>query len=225
MSYRARFCPAGTLAVAFIYGLGSLWAQNDRAADPLPTMERKRQQKLLNQEFRAPYKKWLNEDVFQRLMSDDEREQFIEQFWLRRDPTPDILENGFKEEHYRRIAYANDHFASAIPGWKTDRGRIYITYGPPDEVQSRVGGSYERAESGETFTYPIERWTYRYLEGIGDNVIIEFADTTMSGEYPLTTDLYETPPVSPRFEPQEALQKTPHVQSKDLEALISSQSL
>jgi len=96
MSYRARFCPAGTLAVAFIYGLGSLWAQNDRAADPLPTMERKRQQKLLNQEFRAPYKKWLNEDVFQRLMLDDEREQFIEQFWLRRDPTRIFSKTGSK---------------------------------------------------------------------------------------------------------------------------------
>ena len=83
--------------------------------------------------------------AFKRLTTDEEREQFIEQFWLRRDPTPDTAENEFKEEHYRRIAYANEHYASGIPGWKTDRGRIYITFGPPDEIESHPsGGSYER---------------------------------------------------------------------------------
>ena len=98
-----------------------------------------------------PYSKWVNEDVayiisdeeraaFKSLQSDPEREHFIEQFWLRRDPTPGTPENEFKEEHYRRIAYANDHFAAAIPGWKTDRGRIYITYGPPDEKESHPSG-------------------------------------------------------------------------------------
>ncbi|MGC1998542.1 MAG: GWxTD domain-containing protein, partial [Candidatus Acidiferrales bacterium] len=105
---------------------------------------------------------------------------------------PDSAENTFKEEHYRRIAYTNEHFSSGIPGWKTDRGRIYIMWGPPDEIQSHPsGGSYDRpAEEGggETSTYPFEDWRYRYLEGIGENVELEFVDPTMSGEYHLTMD-------------------------------------
>ena len=151
----------------------------------------------------SPYRKWLNEDVvyiitdeervaFKRLQSDEERDKFIEQFWLRRDPTPGTVENEFKEEHYRRIAYSNEHFATVIPGWKTDRGRIYIMWGPPDEVQSNPsGGSCQRPSSeggGETSTYPFEDWRYRYLEGIGENVELEFVDPTMTGEFKLTTD-------------------------------------
>ena len=83
--------------------------------------------------------------AWKRLATDEEREQFIEQFWLRRDPTPDTAENEFKEEHYRRIAYANERYASGIPGWKTDRGRIYITFGPPDENESHPFGRQLRA--------------------------------------------------------------------------------
>src|SRR5438094_4281328 len=146
---------------------------------------------------------WLDEDVsyiitnkertaFKALKTDEEREQFIEQFWLRRDPTPDTVDNEFKEEHYARIAYANERFASGIPGWKTDRGRIYIVYGPADEIESHPsGGSYQRPieeGGGETSTYPFEKWRYRYIEGIGNNVNIEFVDTTMSGEYHMTMD-------------------------------------
>ena len=108
------------------------------------------------------------------MQTDEERQQFIEQFWLRRDPTPDTEENEFKEEHYRRIAYANERFASGIPGWKTDRGRIYITFGPPDEIESHPsGGTYERPieeGGGTTSTYPFEKWRYRYIEGIGNDV-------------------------------------------------------
>jgi GWxTD domain-containing protein len=130
--------------------------------------------------------------AFLHLQTNEEREQFIEQFWQRRNPDPDSAENTFKEEHYRRIAYTNEHFSSGIPGWKTDRGRIYIMWGPADEVQSHPsGGSYDRPASeggGETSTYPFEDWRYRYLEGIGENVEIEFVDPTMSGEYKLTTD-------------------------------------
>ena len=118
---------------------------------------------------------------------------FIEQFWLRRDPTPDTSKNEFKEEHYRRIAYANQHFASkSVPGWKTDRGRIYITYGPPDEIESHPsGGRYEKPAAeggGTTSTFPFEQWRYRYIEGVGNNVIIEFVDPTMTGEYRMTMD-------------------------------------
>ena len=133
--------------------------------------ERRKKEEKLRKELETPYRKWLNEDVayiitdeertaFKRLQTDEEREQFIEQFWLRRDPTPDSIENEFKEEHYRRIAYANEHFASGIPGWKTDRGRIYITYGPPDENETHPsGGTYERPPEeggGTTSTFPFE---------------------------------------------------------------------
>ena len=172
-------------------------------ARPLTEKERKRKEAALRKELETPYRKWLNEDVawiitdeeraaFKRLQTDEEREQFIEQFWLRRDPTPDTVENEYKEEHYRRIAYANEHFASGIPGWKTDRGQIYIKYGPPDEIEDHSsGGFYERPPEeggGETSTFPFQQWRYRYIEGIGTNVIIEFVDTTMSGEFRMTMD-------------------------------------
>jgi GWxTD domain-containing protein len=171
-----------------------------------PTEQQQQQQeslRKLEKELPNPYKQWLNEDVvyiitdeertaFLRLQTNEEREQFIEQFWLRRDPTPDTEENEFKEEHYRRIAYANEHFASGVPGWKTDRGRIYIIWGAPDEIDAHpTGGEYTRPESeggGDTSTFPFEQWTYRHMDGIGDNVMLEFVDTTMSGEYALTSD-------------------------------------
>ncbi len=130
--------------------------------------------------------------AFLKLSSDEEREKFIEQFWLRRDPSPDSQENEYKEEHYRRIAYANERFASGIPGWKADRGRIYITFGPPDEIESHPsGGSYERPieeGGGTTSTFPFEKWRYRWIEGIGTDVNIEFVDPTMTGEYRMTMD-------------------------------------
>jgi GWxTD domain-containing protein len=175
----------------------------ETVAKPLTDKQKAKQEAKLKKELETPYRKWLNEDVayiitdeersaFKRLQTDDEREQFIENFWLRRDPTPDTVENEFKEEHYRRIAYANEHFASGIPGWKADRGRIYITFGPPDEIDAHPsGGTYERPPEeggGETSTFPFEQWRYRYIEDIGNNIIIEFVDTTMSGEYRMTSD-------------------------------------
>jgi GWxTD domain-containing protein len=178
-------------------------SSTDTIAKPLTKKQQAKKQKELEKELMGPWKKWLNEDVvyiitdeekqaFKRLKTDEERQQFVEQFWLRRDPTPDTEENEFKEEHYRRIAYANDHYASGIPGWKTDRGMIYIKYGPADEVDSHPsGGSYERPYEeggGETSTYPFETWRYRYIDGIGTNIMIEFVDTTMSGEYHISTD-------------------------------------
>jgi GWxTD domain-containing protein len=178
-------------------------SQTETVAKPMSEKEKKKKEKQLQRELETPYKKWLNEDVvyiitdeekkaFKQLNTDEERENFIEQFWLRRDPTPDTEENEFKEEHYRRIAYANEHYASGIPGWKTDRGRIYIQYGPPDEIESHPsGGTYERPieeGGGETSTYPFEKWRYRYIEGIGSDVNIEFVDPTMSGEYHMTMD-------------------------------------
>src|SRR5712672_3487695 len=178
-------------------------SQRETVAKPMTDKQRKKQEDKLRKELETPYKKWLNEDVgyiitdeertaFKRMATDDERQTFIEGFWLRRDPTPDTEENEFKEEHYRRIEYANEHYASGIPGWKTDRGRIYITFGPADEVDSHPsGGSYNRPMEeggGSTTTYPWESWRYRYLEGIGENVIIEFVDPSGSGEYHMTMD-------------------------------------
>ena len=178
-------------------------AQSETIARPMTEKERKAKQKKQRDELATPYKKWLNEDVayiisdeeraaFKKLNNDEERETFIENFWLRRDPSPDTEENEFKEEHYRRIAYANEHYASGIPGWKTDRGRIYITFGPPDEIEDHSsGGFYERPPEeggGETSTFPFQQWRYRYIEGIGNNIIIEFVDPTMSGEFRMTSD-------------------------------------
>jgi len=130
--------------------------------------------------------------AFKSLSNDEERDQFIEQFWLRRNPNPDSPENEFREEHYARIAYANEHFAAGKPGWRTDRGHIYIAYGKPDSIDSHPsGGSYDRPMEeggGNTSTFPFETWHYRYLDGIGDNIDIEFVDTCMCGDYHFTID-------------------------------------
>ena len=177
--------------------------QVDPLKRPLTEKQKKQQKKNLNVELSKTYKKWLNEDVvwiitdeeraaFKQLSNDEERDNFIEAFWQRRDPTPDTEENEYKEEHYARIAYANEHFAAGIPGWKTDRGRIYIMYGKPDEIDAHPsGGTYDRPideGGGQTSTFPFEDWRYRYIEGIGQEVIIEFVDTCMCGSYEMTLD-------------------------------------
>ncbi len=177
-------------------------APDPTAAQKLDKVQKKKIKKSLK-ELDTPYKQWLNEDVtyiispeernaFGQLATNEEREQFIEQFWLRRSSNPDLPDNEFKEEHYRRIAYANEHYASGIPGWKTDRGRMYIVWGPPDEIESHpTGGTYDRPMDeggGSTSTYPWETWRWRYIEGMGENVIMEFVDPSGSGEYHLTMD-------------------------------------
>jgi GWxTD domain-containing protein len=173
----------------------------------LTPKQKEEQAKRLKGEMRI-YKKWLDEDVkwiitseeldaFKRLSNNEERDNFIEQFWLRRDPTPDTVENEYKEEHYRRIAYANEHFASGVAGWRTDRGQIYVKYGAPTSIDSHPsGGSYNRPieeGGGTTSTYPFETWRYRYLEGadLGNEVEIEFVDKCMCGEYRMTIDRSE----------------------------------
>ncbi len=180
--------------------------EQDPLKRPLTEKQRKQQEKALRQELSKTYRKWLDEDVrwiitddersaFMKLATDEERDKFIENFWLRRDPTPDTEENEYKEEHYRRIAYANEHFSAGIPGWKTDRGRIYIMWGKPDEIDSHPsGGAYERPieeGGGSTSTYPFETWRYRYLEGVGQEVILEFVDTCMCNDYHMTIDRSE----------------------------------
>jgi GWxTD domain-containing protein len=177
--------------------------QEDPLKRPLSEKERRANEKRFKQEVSGSYKKWLDEDVrwiitdeersaFKQLSNDEERDQFIEAFWQRRDPTPDTVENEYKEEHYARIAYANEHFAAGIPGWKTDRGRMYIMYGKPDEIDSHPsGGTYDRPMEeggGTTSTFPFEDWRYRYIEGVGQEVMIEFVDTCMCGDYHMTID-------------------------------------
>ncbi len=157
-----------------------------------------RNEKKKKEELKSVYKKWLEEDVsyiitdeerkaFKQLKTDEERDQFIEGFWLRRDPDPDTPENEYKEQYFERIQYANEKFTSGIPGWKTDRGRIYVMFGKPDEIEAHPsGGSYERPSyegGGSTSTYPFETWWYRYIEGIGSDIEIEFVDPSGSGEY------------------------------------------
>src|ERR1700730_2926477 len=172
----------------------------------LSDKEKFRQQKALRGELHGEYKKWVDEDVrwiitdqelqaFKSLSNDEERDQFIEQFWLRRNPNPDSPENEYREEHYARIAYANEHFAAGKPGWKTDRGHIYIAYGKADSIDSHPsGGNYERPMDeggGSTSTFPFEVWHYRYVAGIGDNIDIEFVDSCMCGDYHMTIDRSE----------------------------------
>ena len=180
------------LALTFAVPSGLAQKKKDQSQNP---MDKPRADK---QELKKAYKDWLDKDVtyiitdeerkaFKKLETDDERERFIEEFWRRRDPDPDTDENEYREEYYERIAYANEHYASGIPGWKTDRGRIYIVYGKPDEVETHpAGGAYQRESyegGGSTSTYPFERWFYRYLAGVGSGIEIEFVDPTGSGEY------------------------------------------
>ena len=172
----------------------------------LSDADERRRRKVLKAELSPEDKKWLNEDVvwiitdeeaqaFKNLSNAEEREQFIEQFWLRRNPNPDSPENEFREQHYMRIAYANEHFAAGKPGWRTDRGHIYIAFGKPDSIDSHPsGGNYERPieeGGGNTSTFPFEVWHYRYLQGVGDNIDIEFVDSCMCGDFHATIDRSE----------------------------------
>jgi GWxTD domain-containing protein len=171
--------------------------------DPLKRERKADNKEAIKEKLSGVYKKWLDEDVrwiitdeelsaFKKLSNNAERDVFIEGFWQRRDPTPDTAENEFKEEHYRRIAYANEHFAAGIPGWRTDRGRIYVMYGPPTSIDSHpMGGPYQRSAEeggGQTETYPFEVWRYRYLDGIGQEIEIEFVDDCQCGAYEMTID-------------------------------------
>ena len=177
----------GVLALALFSLQVPVSAQDDRRSARLERANR-------------ALERWLDQDVqfiitgeeravFKALTTDEERSNFIESFWFRRDPTPDTIDNEYREEHYRRIAYANDRFASGIPGWMTDRGRIYIIHGEPDSKESKpTGGFYERpfAEGGgSTTVFPFEQWRYRYIDNIGQEVIFEFVDPSFSGEYRL----------------------------------------
>ena len=192
---KRRLSRSAVALLALIFAVPSALAQKKKDQGSQDPMNKPRNEKP---ELKKAYKDWLDKDVtyiitdeerkaFKKLETDDERERFIEEFWRRHDPDPDTDENEYREEYYERIAYANEHYSSGIPGWKTDRGRIYIVYGKPDEIESHPsGGAYQRESyegGGSTSTYPFERWFYRYLEGVGSGIEIEFVDPTGSGEY------------------------------------------
>jgi len=193
---RVEFTRNFVLAV-LVVALGALsgFAQDPKGT---PTEDVSNNARTVKREIKDAYKKWINNDVsyiitkeekkaFYALQTDEERENFIENFWRRRDPNPDTEENEYREEYYERIAYANEHFTSGIPGWKTDRGRIYIAWGKPDSVETHpTGGSYDRPSyegGGSTTTYPFEVWFYRHLDNVGEGLEIEFVDPTGTGEY------------------------------------------
>jgi len=224
--------------------------------------QREKREKARLKELQGPYKALLEEDlgyiispeeraVFLKLNTSEERDQFIEQFWLRRDPTPDTVENEFKEEHYRRIAYANERFTVGTPGWMSDRGHMYILYGAPDQTDSHpTGGQYYEGprEGTRNFTsYPYERWTYRRLEGIGQDITLEFVDKNSTGDYKLTADPTEkevfftpgalTRNTDPQTAPEDSsarfrlleqmnlyarVLRPPEVKFKDLEEVVTS---
>ncbi|HLK54649.1 MAG TPA: GWxTD domain-containing protein [Candidatus Angelobacter sp.] len=184
-------------------GDASSQTQSGDQQDPLKRQRSADNKDATKEKLSGVYKKWLDEDVrwiitdeelsaFKKLSNNAERDVFIEGFWQRRDPTPDTAENEYKEEHYRRIAYANEHFPAGIPGWRTDRGRIYIMYGPPTSIDAHpMGGPYQRTPEeggGQTETFPFEIWRYRYLEGVGQEIELEFVDDCNCGAYELTLD-------------------------------------
>src|SRR4030095_7008336 len=199
--------PARRIALFLIFALSlssfalpslGAFAQDEKQVNKNEDRKNEKAKKSQEEKLKSAYKRWIDEDVrwiitdeerkiFNSLKTDDEREQFIEGFWYRRDTDPDTDVNEYREEYYQRIAYANEHYTSGVPGWTTDRGRIYIMFGKPDEIESHPsGGSYDRPAwegGGSTSTYPFEVWWYRYIEGVGSDVEIEFVDPTGSGEY------------------------------------------
>jgi GWxTD domain-containing protein len=201
MSHRKLMCRLSLFVLALIIASPAVLAQKDKNKGQ--SQDPSQRDRNIRPELKKVYKDWLDKDVtyiitdderkaFKKLQTDEEREAFIEEFWRRRDPDPDTDENEYREEYYERIAYANEHFSSGIPGWKTDRGRIWIMYGKPDERETHpMGGPYSRMPwegGGETTTYPFERWFYRYIAGVGSGIELEFVDPTGTGEYRLTTN-------------------------------------
>src|SRR5580765_2397388 len=199
--------PTAIVAVLSCFAVVGVNSQQNSPLENQPTAaaaaRQNKQKQKAKKELGYSYTDWLENEVpyiispeersaFLRLGTNEEREQFIEHFWQLRNPDPDSAENSFKEDHYRRIAYANERFSSGVPGRKTDRGHIYILWGPPDEIESHpTGGTYDRPMwqgGGPTTTYPWEFWRYRHLQNIGENVEFEFVDPSGSGEYHLTRD-------------------------------------
>jgi GWxTD domain-containing protein len=150
------------------------------------------------------YRNWLVHDVrwiitdqelsqFKRLNSDEDRDRFIVTFWAHRNPSPGGRSNAFKEEHYRRLAYADAHFGytrvgqdaagsdrtAMVSGARSDRGRVYILYGPPNKIDSYAAEANQSGQGG----YAYEIWHYSFIEGIGEDATARFVDTCACGGY------------------------------------------
>ena len=112
------------------------------------------------------------------------KRSFLRRFWQKRDPTPGTPRNEFEELFYRTVDEANARFreggAAAVPGWRTDRGRIYIRFGAPDEV-------LDRSQAGSTRPYVV--WKYTKVKSLR----FVFLDPTALGHYELiwTDDRHE----------------------------------
>jgi len=141
------------------------------------------------------YKNWLDRDVrwiisdqeradFKKLSDDKERDRYIVEFWERRNPTPGGSRNIVKDEHYRRLAYLDQHFSEDVPGWRTDRGRVYIMWGPPDNIERR--SRFESRANNLPRQIESEEWHWSYIEGLGCDVVIEFENSCGCGGYGLT---------------------------------------
>jgi GWxTD domain-containing protein len=136
----------------------------------------------------SPYKRWLNgpvsyiirtreREAFDKLATGQERNMFIQQFWERRNPIPGSATNNFKEEFYRRVAYADEHFAEGYPGWKSDRGHMYIAYGPPDEIHFLPHAK----------PHPYADWLYAFIPGLGEHLTFRFEVPAGNDEYRLSS--------------------------------------
>lgn len=128
--------------------------------------------------------------AFNLLKTDEEREQFIEAFWLLRDPTPGSFDNEFRDEYYRRIVLANDRYSSrtGLPGWRSDRGRVLIQLGEPDELERHPGSLATAGDGTLKETFPSEAWRYKFVQGIGQNATFVFVDSTGEGIYRLQSN-------------------------------------
>ncbi|MBI4473207.1 MAG: GWxTD domain-containing protein [Acidobacteria bacterium] len=206
------------------------------------------------------FKRWLEEDAVyviteqelqaaKLLSTPEEKDAFIKQFWERRDPTPGTIVNEYREEHYRRIAYANEKYTAGTAGWRTDRGKMYIRFGAPDNIEaSESAGSTVMRSGNRRMTVPFEIWEYRNIPGIG-LVKMTFVDRTMSGYYELTVNpedkiarFSNEDPLNYRNQPNEittpgetadslsfakrlaqyiAIQRPPEIKFKDLKEAVS----
>lgn len=207
---------------------------SSKEVPPKRPLTEKRKKSGKRSEEGSAYKHWMDDEVpwiitdeekaaFKLLSNDEEREKFIERFWEMRDPTPQTIENEFRDEYYRRVLYANEHFGSGKAGSKTDRGRIYIVYGPPDEIESHPsGGTYNYPQSqggGTTETFPFELWRYRYIADVGTDIMIEFVDPCMCGDYHMTMDPNEKDALAHLPSDQQRLQNAQKDNTKIFEDL------
>ena len=183
-----------------VLSAGPLPGSRAQSAEPQakPAAKKESKRPVLSEK----YKKWMDEevvyiisenerDVFRSLRTDAERENFIKMFWRRRDPTPETPINEFREEHYRRIAFANDTYFEGKAGWRSDRGRVYIMFGPPDFFETNPGGGrgFLLGNNAPTAEFPSEVWTYREIPGLKlqeSRVDFTFVNYYAAGSYQLT---------------------------------------